>query len=131
MRRGHAEPVLVDVARLIPGLLTPGDGATGEALLEVQDAALLIVATPACKGSYAGVLKALLDQLPANALAGVVAVPVVTAETQPVADLAETFLARLLGELGADVADFGLTATRSELSDLSSVADQYVSAFDP
>lgn len=128
-RRGQAATVLVDVAELGSGLLTPGDGSTGEALMEVQDATLLIVATPAVKGSYTGALKALLDQLPANALAGVVAVPIVTAEAQAQADLAEAFLARLLGELGADVADFGLTATEAELGDLASVADQYIEAF--
>jgi FMN reductase len=131
VQRGHPAPILVDIAALGPGLLTPGDGSTGEALMEVQDASLLIVATPVCNGSYAGVLKALLDQLPVNALAGVVAVPVVTAESQPLADTAEAFLARLLRELGADVVDFGLTATESEFDDLASVADQYVAAFRP
>jgi len=130
-RRDYAAPILVDVAELGPGVLTPGDGATGEALLEVQDATLLVVASPACQGSYAGVLKALFDQLPANALAGVVAIPVVTAPVQPVALLAETSLARLLGELGADVVDFGLTATDPELSDLTLVADEYVAALIP
>ncbi|MEV6597632.1 NAD(P)H-dependent oxidoreductase [Actinoplanes sp. NPDC051346] len=131
VRRGDVPPVLIDVAELGPGLLTPGDEATSKALLDVQDATLLIVASPARKGTYAGALKALLDQLPANALAGVVAVPIVTADIQPVADIAETFLARLLGDLGADVVDFGLTATGPELNDLAFVADQYVNALRP
>ncbi|GAB1692519.1 hypothetical protein KRM28CT15_43220 [Krasilnikovia sp. M28-CT-15] len=126
--RGNATFVTVDVAELGPGLLTPADEATGRALLEVQDATLLIVATPTCRGTFSGALKVLLDQLPANALAGVVAVPVVTAEVQPQADTAEAFLARLLRELGADVVDFGLTATRSELADPAAVADQYTAA---
>ena len=78
--RGHDAFVTVDVAELGPGLLVPDDGATGEALLEVQDATLLIVATPTYRGTYAGALKGLLDQLPANALAGVLAVPIVTAD---------------------------------------------------
>jgi FMN reductase len=128
MRHGHATVVVIDVAELGPGLLIPGDGRTGEALLDVQDATLLIVATPTYRGSYTGALKVLLDQLPANALAGVVAVPIVTAEIQPQADAAEAFLARLLGELGADVVDFGLTAIESELIDLSAIADQYTAA---
>ncbi|MEV4641127.1 NAD(P)H-dependent oxidoreductase [Actinoplanes sp. NPDC049548] len=128
-QRGHTPPVLVDVAELGAGVLTPGDEASDQALLDVQEATVLVVASPACKGSYAGALKALLDRLPANALAGVVAVPVVTADVQPMADLAETFLARLLGALGADVVDFGLTATQSELIDPSFVADQYVAAY--
>jgi FMN reductase len=127
-RRGDGTYVIVDVAELGPSLLMPADGATGEALLEVQDAALLIVATPTYRGTYSGALKVLLDQLPANALAGVVAIPVVTAEVQDQADAAEAFLARLLSELGADVVDFGLTAIGAELSDPTSIADQYTAA---
>ncbi len=119
---------VVDIAELLPSLLVPEDRATGEALLDVQDATLLVVATPTYRGSYTGALKAFLDQLPPNALAGVVAVPVVTAETQSQADTAEAFLARLLRELGADVVDFGLTATEPELADPDAVADQYTVA---
>lgn len=129
-RRGHARFVTVDVAELGHGLLVPADPATGKALKDVQDAALLVVATPTCRGTFSGVLKVLLDQLPANALAGVLAVPVVTAETQPQADATEAFLARLLSALGADVVDFGLTAIRPELADPATVADQYAAALD-
>ena len=128
LSRGDAGFVTVDVAELGPGLLEPADGATGEALLEVQDATLLVVATPTYRGTFSGALKVLLDQLPANALAGVLAVPVVTAEEQSQADHAEAFLARLLRELGADVVDFGLTAIGSELADPVVVADQYTAA---
>ena len=127
-RRGRVAPVVVDVAALGPGLLTPGDGPTGTALAVVQDATVLIVASPTCKGSYAGALKVLLDQLPANALAGMVAVPVVTAGVQSQADVSEAFLARLLSELGADVVDFGLTATEPELTDITGLAGQYAEA---
>ena len=126
--RGDTGFVTVDVARLGPGLLVPADGATGQALLEVQDATLLIVATPTYRGTFSGALKVLLDQLPANALAGVVAIPVVTADIQAQADSAEAFLARLLSELGADVVDFGLTAIGPELSDPVAVAEQYTAA---
>jgi FMN reductase len=128
---GRPEPgqmTVVDLAEIAPALFAPGDRATGEALLDVQDATLLVVATPTYRGSYTGVLKAFLDQLPANALAGVVAVPVVTAEIQTQADAAEAFLARLLRELGADVLDFGLTAIEAELADPIAVADQYTAA---
>ncbi|WP_127503473.1 NADPH-dependent FMN reductase [Actinoplanes solisilvae] len=128
LSRGQAGFVTVDVAELGPRLLVPADAATGEALLDVQDAALLIVATPTYRGTFSGALKVLLDQLPANALAGVLAVPVVTGETQPQADTAEAFLARLLRELGADVVDFGLTAIGDELADPGAVAEQYTEA---
>jgi FMN reductase len=127
-RRGQTTFVTVDVAELGAALLNPADGTTGQALLDVQDATVLIVATPTYQGSYSGVLKVLLDQLPANALAGVVAVPVVTADLQAQADSAEASLARLLSQLGADVVDFGLTAIGSELTDPVATADQYTSA---
>jgi len=125
---GYSSMTLVDVAELGPALFRPADRATSEALLEVQDATLLIVATPTYRGSYAGALKVLLDQLPPNALAGIVAIPVVTAATQSQADTTEAFLARLLQELGADVLDFGLTATEPELADPAGVANQYAAA---
>lgn len=125
---GGGEPHVVDLAELLPALLAPAEGATAVALREVQDATLLVVATPTYRGSYTGALKMFLDQLPSHALAGVVAVPVVTAELQTQADAAEAFLARLLRELGADVVDFGLTATEPELADPDAVADQYTEA---
>lgn len=128
---GDGDVTLVDVAQIGPALLMPYDGATGEALSDMQDAALLIVATPTYRGTFSGALKVLLDQLPANALAGVLAVPVVTADLQTQADAAEAFLARLLRELGADVVDFGLTAIGPELADPAGVAEQYVTAIAP
>jgi FMN reductase len=125
-RRGQAAAfAVIDVAELGPAMLRPADGATGEALLEVQDATVLIVATPTYQGTFSGALKVLLDQLPANALAGVTAVPVVTADIDAHAYAAEAYLTRLLRELGADVVDFGLTATGSELADPVGVAGQY------
>jgi len=126
--RGGSAYVTVDVAELGPGLLTPHDGATGAALMEIQDATLLIVATPTYRGTFSGALKVLLDQLPANALAGVLAIPVVTADIQPQANNAEAFLARLLSELGADVVAFGLTAIDQELADPVTLVDQYTAA---
>jgi FMN reductase len=73
-------------------------------------------------------LKLFFELFPANALAGIVAIPVVTAGAQEQADITEAFLARLLSELGAEVVDFGLTAIEPELSDLGAVADQYAAA---
>ncbi|MDX1994699.1 MAG: NADPH-dependent FMN reductase [bacterium] len=45
---------------------------------DVSAAAVVVVGTPVYKASYAGVLKALLDLLPQNALAGKVVLPVAT-----------------------------------------------------
>jgi len=127
-RGGRRPPVVVDVAEIGAAVLRPDDSRTRAALAEVQDADVLIVASPTLQGSYSGMLKVFFELLPPNALAGIVAVPVVTAASQEQADITESFLARLLSELGAEVVDFGLTAIGPELSNLDAIADQYASA---
>ncbi len=96
-------PAVIEVGELGPGLLTPGDPATAAAVTALREADLLVIATPTYKGSYTGILKVLLDQLPAQALAGKRAVPVVTAGVAPQAAAAEALLRQLLVELGAEV----------------------------
>jgi len=85
---------------------------------------VLVVATPTYKGSYTGVLKVLLDHLPAQALAGKRAVPVVTAGVAPQAAAAEALLRQLLIELGADVAP-GLPVVEADLPEAKSIAEAY------
>lgn len=115
----------IDVGDLGPGLLTPGDLATAAAVERIRSATLLIVATPTYKGAYTGILKVLFDQLPANALAGITAVPVVTAGVAPQAAAAEAILRQLLTELGATVPEPGLRVTEPELADIPGVAAAY------
>jgi FMN reductase len=91
----------------------------------LREADLLVVATPTYKGSYTGILKVLLDQLPANALAGKRAVPVVTAGIAPQAAAAESLLRQLLVELGADVVDPGLPVVEAQLPESAAVAEKY------
>lgn len=64
---------------------------------------LLLVATPVYHGSYTGLLKLALDQLPRRALAGTVAVPLLTANSSPHLPAAATSLTHLLAALGAVV----------------------------
>ena len=111
----ESPPEVIDIGELGAGLLTPGDKPTADAVAALHRAELLVVATPTYKGSYTGVLKVLLDQLPSGALAGKVAVPVVTAGVQPQADAAAGFLTPLLRELGAEVRP-AVTATEPELA---------------
>lgn len=121
-------PVVVEVGDLGSGLLTPGDEATAAVLGAVRAAEVLVIATPTYKGSYTGVLKVLLDQLPAQALAGKRAVPVVTAGVPPQAAAAEALLRQLLTELGADVAP-GLPVVEADLPDTEAIAEKYASSF--
>jgi FMN reductase len=128
-RSSGAEVSVIEVGALGAGLLTPGDAATADAVARLKSADILIVATPTYKGSYTGVLKVLLDQLPANALAEKRAVPVVTAGVPPQAAAAEALLRQLLTELGADVADPGLPVIESELPDSAAIAEKYAAGF--
>ncbi|WP_030439038.1 NADPH-dependent FMN reductase [Actinoplanes subtropicus] len=115
---------VVEVGELGAGLLTPGDEPTARAVRLIREAELLVVATPTYKGSYTGVLKVLLDQLPAQALAGKRAVPVVTAGVAPQAAAAEALLRQLLTELGAEVAP-GLPVVEADLPESASIAEAY------
>jgi len=118
---------VVEVGALGTGLLTPGDAATAAAVAAIREADVLVVATPTYKGSYTGVLKVLLDQLPANALAGKRAVPVVTAGVAPQAAAAASLLVQLLGELGAEVAT-PLPVVEADLPESAAIAEKYAAA---
>lgn len=125
---GGSSPVVIEAGELGAGLLTPGDEATAAAAGQLRAAEVLVIATPTYKGSYTGVLKVLLDQLPAQALAGRRAVPVVTAGVAPQAAAAEALLRQLLTELGADVAP-GLPVVEADLADAEAIAEKYASSF--
>ena len=127
-RARAAAPVVIEVGALGAGLLTPGDAATADAVALLKAADILIVATPTYKGSYTGVLKVLLDQVPANALAGKRAVPVVTAGVAPQAAAAEALLRQLLNELGAEVLEPGLPVVEADLPDSASIAEKFAAA---
>jgi FMN reductase len=120
-------PAVVEVGELGTGLLTPGDPGTAAAVTALREADLLVIATPTYKGSYTGVLKVLLDQLPAQALAGKRAVPVVTAGVAPQAAAAEALLRQLLVELGAEVLP-GVPVTEADLPESKAIADRYAAA---
>jgi FMN reductase len=124
-RAGAGAPSVIEVGALGAGLLTPGDAATADAVALLKAADILVVATPTYKGSYTGVLKVLLDQLPANALAGKRAVPVVTAGVAPQAAAAEALLRQLLTELGAVVLEPGLPVVEAELSESAAIAEKF------
>lgn len=98
---GEEPARVLDAVTLGPGLLGEGGPAMGEALAEVGRARLLVVASPTYKASYTGVLKAFLDQLPADGLAGVVAVPLMLGAGPSHALAAELHLKPVLVELGA------------------------------
>jgi FMN reductase len=116
---------VIEVGALGAGLLTPGDAGTETALAAVKDADILVIATPTYKGSYTGILKVLLDNLPSNALAGKRAVPVVTAGIAPQAVAAVALLSQLLTELGADVISPGIAVVEADLPQSAAIAETF------
>lgn len=106
---GSADPLTIDLAAA--GL----DRAA--ALRQVQDAALLVVATPTYKASFTGVLKLFLDEIAGGALAGIVAIPVMTAGDARHALAVEVHLRPVLVELGASCPTAGVAITGEAIDD--------------
>jgi FMN reductase len=105
------------------------DGAPGaDAVAAVLGAGTLVVASPTYKGSYTGLLKTFADALPSQALAGVVAVPVMTAAAPEHRHAVESYLRPLLLELGATVPVAGLSVLESELDGLEGRLDEWAAS---
>ncbi|MEF2977385.1 NADPH-dependent FMN reductase [Subtercola sp. YIM 133946] len=90
---------------------------------------LAVFASPTYKATYTGLLKAFLDRYPANGLAGVTAIPVLTG-----ADLSHSMgptvnLAPLLVELGASVPGRGFYFVAGQMDHIDELvqaaADEY------
>ncbi|MEY9887060.1 FMN reductase [Catenulispora sp. MAP12-49] len=102
--QGHATKHLA-VRDLPPADLLAGTRATlavREAIAAVAQADGVIIASPIYKASYTGVLKAFLDLLPENALAGKVVLPVATGGTVGHLLAIDYALRPVLTALGAD-----------------------------
>ena len=85
---------------------------------QVAASELIIAASPTYKASYTGMLKAFFDRYGSNALAGSVAIPVMTGAGSGHALAAELHLRPLLVELGATVPARALYVTEAELPEL-------------
>lgn len=90
-----------------------------------------VFASPTYKATYTGLLKAFLDRYPANALAGVTAIPVMTGADQTHSMGPTVNLAPLLVELGASVPGRGFYFITGQMDHLDEVvqtaADEYAS----
>ncbi|MEV0590022.1 NADPH-dependent FMN reductase [Nonomuraea cavernae] len=124
-RLGHTDaPDLIDLSALGPQLLAVLPSPAVEVALElVAGADLVVVASPTYKGTYTGLLKAFLDRLRPDALAGTVALPLLVMGDPRHALAVEVHLRPLLVELGAFVPTPGLALVESDLLRLAEVLD--------
>jgi FMN reductase len=100
--------VVVDVVDLGAGLLGWGDPAVSAAVKSVQASDVVVVASPTFKATYTGLLKLFLDQVPADGLVGVTAVPLMLGAGPGHALAPELLLKPVLVELGATCPTRGL-----------------------
>lgn len=130
-----AGPAVIDLAEWVPTLfaLDPAQRRVDvhEAFRAVPTATLLVVASPTFKGSYTGLLKLFLDQLPRAALRGVVAVPLMTAANIADQHAVESYLRPLLVALGAVVPAAGLSVLESRFDALEDVLAPWCAATAP
>jgi FMN reductase len=121
-----APPEVIDLADFGQIRLVPDDPAVGAALDTVRDADLLVVATPAQKGSYTGVMKDFLDMLRTDGLAARPVLTMVTSAAAAQSEAADAALRTMLSELGAQPVGPGLTATETQLTDPAGTIDGYL-----
>jgi FMN reductase len=117
--------VTIDLAEHAERLFSWPDDELGVLNAAVAASDLLVIASPTYKGSYTGLLKAFLDRYPNQGLAGVTAIPVMTAGSPTHAMSIDAMLRPLLVELGASVPTAGLFFLMSQMGELEHVVDDW------
>lgn len=122
---GSDPDLVVDLAVAGAEVLDPASVTVSTWVDQVQAADLVVVASPTYKATYTGLLKLFLDQIGADDLAGVVAVPVMVGAGAQHALAVETHLRPVLVELGAVMPTRGLYLQEADLPDLGPVLDAW------
>jgi FMN reductase len=121
-----AGPGVVDLSVLARRLLLPEPSAAIEdATDQVLSADLLLVASPAFKGTYSGLLKVFLDRLPYKGLEDTTALPLLVMDSPLHVPAVDVHLRPLLVELGAEVPAPGLAVLESEIGALDRVLHRW------
>jgi FMN reductase len=106
---GHPADHVVELTELGPGLLGWGDETVSAVVRTVRRSQLVVFASPTFKGTYSGLLKLFLDQIPGGTgLQDVVAVPLMLGAAPTHALAPDLTLKPVLTELGATCALPGL-----------------------
>jgi FMN reductase len=101
-RLTETEPeVVLDLVDIGPHLLGWGDSIATDAVQSVQACEVAVFASPTYKGTYTGLLKLFLDQVPTDGLNGVLAFPLMLGAALGHAMAPDLLLKPVLVELGA------------------------------
>jgi FMN reductase len=92
----------------------------------LRGATIAVIASPTYKATYTGLLKSLLDGVPHDGLAGVIAIPLMVAGDRVHALAVEVHLRPVLVELGAITPTRGLFFEESSLEAPGSVLDPWL-----
>jgi FMN reductase len=112
---GSYELEVIDLAEHQAEIFTWPSDTLSALTARVAESDLVVFASPTYKATYTGLLKAFLDRYPANGLAGVVAIPLLTGADATHSMGPTHTLAPLLAELGAIVPGRGLYFIASQL----------------
>jgi len=116
-----ADIAVVDLADHAGHLFDWTSPEIADLVASLRESDILVATSPTYKATYTGLLKAFLDRLPNNGLAGLAAVPVMVGGSPIHALAPELHLRPLLVELGATVPTRGLFVVEDQLEQLSEV----------
>ncbi|WUH98466.1 NAD(P)H-dependent oxidoreductase [Spirillospora sp. NBC_00431] len=122
----EAEPHVVELAALAPHLFQRGDPSVAAAVRQVEEADLLVVASPTYKATYTGLLKAFLDGIDTGALVGTIVLPLMVVGSAAHTLAVEVHLRPLLVELGATVVTPGLAVEERDLPRIDEITTAWV-----
>jgi FMN reductase len=122
---GATGSATIDLAAHAGAMFDAADAGLQALTQQVAASDLVVVATPTYKAAYTGLLKAFLDRYDTDALAGVVAVPVMTGGSPAHALAPDLSLRPLLVELGASVPTRSLYFMTSQMPQLESIVQAW------
>jgi len=116
----------LDRARLVEIDLAAAPAPGEDRVAALRGATIAVIASPTYKATYTGLLKTLLDAVPHDGLAGVIAIPLMVAGDRVHALAVELHLRPVLVELGAITPTRGLFFEEASLAAPGAVLDPWL-----
>jgi FMN reductase len=116
----------LEQARLVELDLASAPEPGEDRVAALRGATVAVIASPTYKATYTGLLKSLLDNVPHDGLAGVIAIPLMVAGDRVHALAVEVHLRPVLVELGAITPTRGLFFEESDLEAPGPVLDPWL-----